>query len=91
MILCLRVTNLAINNALSYSESQVRGIRVEAEPDAQVIKKLKSALRNLGFEIIDDKKTHPWVLQAGRARPLQMEECLLVHTSKARCIMGLSA
>ena len=28
----------------------------EAEPEAQVMEKLKSALRNLGFEIIDDKK-----------------------------------
>lgn len=29
----------------------------EAEPDTQVMEKLKSVLRNLGFEIIDDKKS----------------------------------
>jgi AraC-like DNA-binding protein len=29
----------------------------EAKPEAQVMERLKSALRNLGFEIIDDKKS----------------------------------
>jgi copper chaperone CopZ len=45
---------LAINNAdVTLGQMIIHG----SEPDVQVLDKLKSALDNLGFEIIDDKKS----------------------------------